>query len=118
MSNAGYNIHDIAFKSIYGTPEAAADIPRTIFPKDIVKIMDLDAIRIENTIYIDHGREMLCDLILIIPLKGEFDGLRIVLLLKILQNQNFPMRVLSSIFLILSRYRKFCLGKLCKHNFQ
>ncbi len=82
MSNAGYNIHDIAFKSIYGTPEAAADIPRIIFPKDIVNIMDLDAIRIENTIYVDKGREVLCDLILIIPLKGEFDGLRIVLLIE------------------------------------
>ncbi|MGI9256755.1 MAG: Rpn family recombination-promoting nuclease/putative transposase, partial [Salinispira sp.] len=45
-------------------------------------IMDMNSIRIENTIYIDHGREMLCDLILIIPLKGEFDGLRIVLLIE------------------------------------
>ncbi len=82
MSNSGYNIHDIAFKSIYGTPEAAADIPRTIFPENIVNIMDLDTIRIENTIYVDKGREVLCDLILIIPLKGEFDGLRIVLLIE------------------------------------
>ncbi|MGI9256691.1 MAG: Rpn family recombination-promoting nuclease/putative transposase, partial [Salinispira sp.] len=82
MSNAGYNIHDIAFKSIYGTPEAAADIPRTIFSEDIVNIMDMNSIRIENTIYIDTGREVLCDLILIIPLKGEFEGLRIVLLIE------------------------------------
>ncbi len=44
--------------------------------------MDLDTIRIENTIYIDKGREVLCDLILIIPLKGEFEGLRIVLLIE------------------------------------
>ncbi len=112
------HIHDIAFKiAYYRTHRMIPDLLRLFCEDTTLAKLDLDKIRIETPSYIAGKKNLHCDLVVSAPFLSDPDR-KALFIIENFAPQNFPIRILSSILLILSRYRKFCLGKLCKHNFQ
>ncbi len=112
------HIHDIAFKiAYYRTPRLIPDLLRLFCEDTTLAKLDLGKIRIENPSYIAGKKNLLCDLVVSAPFLSDPER-KALFITENFAPQNFQIRILSSILLILSRYRKFCLGKLCKHNFQ
>ncbi len=112
------NLNIPAFKiAYYRTPRMIPDLLRLFCEDTTLAKLDLGKIRIETPSYIAGKKNLHCDLVVSAPFLSDPDR-KALFITENFAEQNFPMRILSSILLILSRYRKFCLGKLCKHNFQ
>ncbi len=72
MSNAGYNIHDIAFKiAYYRTPRMVPDLLRLFCEDTTLAKLDLDKIRIETPSYIAGKKNLLCDLVVSAPFLSD-----------------------------------------------